>query len=66
VASEGDLAIAGDDELTADEITAKLTELSQIDLAKIDFYDRKHDNRTTVLSRITSLRGNEPWPAMTN
>ena len=61
LASEGDLAIARYDSLTADEITAKLTDLSQIDLAKIDSYERKNQNRTTVLSRITSLRGNEPW-----
>jgi ferritin-like metal-binding protein YciE len=62
VASAGDLAIAGYDDLTADEITTKLAELSQIELAKIDAYERKHDNRTTVLSRITTLRANEPWP----
>jgi ferritin-like metal-binding protein YciE len=61
MASEEDLAIARYDKLTADEITGKLTELSQIDLAKIDSYERKNQNRTTVLSRITSLRGNEPW-----
>ena len=61
LASEGDLAIARYDSLTADEITAKLTDLSQIDLAKIDSYERKNQNRTTVLSHITSLRGNEPW-----
>ena len=61
VASESDLAISGYDKLTADEITAKLTELSQIDLAKIDSYERTNQNRTTVLSRITSLRGDEPW-----
>jgi ferritin-like metal-binding protein YciE len=61
VASEDDLAIAGYDELTAEEITAKLTDLSQIDLAKTDAYERKNENRTAVLSRITSLRGDEPW-----
>ena len=61
MASEDDLAIARYDALTADEITAELTELSQIDLAKIDAYERKHENRTTILSRITSLRGDEPW-----
>jgi len=61
LAAEGDLAIARYDSLTADEIAAKLTDLSQIDLAKIDSYERKNQNRTTVLSRITSLRGNEPW-----
>jgi ferritin-like metal-binding protein YciE len=61
VASEGDLAIAGYDKLTAEEITGKLPELSQVDLAKIDAYERKNENRTTVLSRISTLRGDEPW-----
>ena len=61
VASQGDLAIARYDKLNADEIIAKLAELSQIDLAKIDAYERKHDNRATILTRISSLRGNEPW-----
>jgi ferritin-like metal-binding protein YciE/Asp-tRNA(Asn)/Glu-tRNA(Gln) amidotransferase C subunit len=62
VASQSDLAIAGYDKLTADEIIAKLSELSQIDLAKVDSYERKHENRTTVLERVTTLRGDEPWP----
>ncbi len=61
VASEGDLAIAGYDKLTAEEIAGKLPELSQVDLAKIDAYERKNENRTTVLSRISTLRGDEPW-----
>jgi hypothetical protein len=55
------LAIARYDDLSAEEITGKLSDLSQIDLAKIDSYERKNQNRTTLLSRITSLRGNEPW-----
>jgi ferritin-like metal-binding protein YciE len=62
VASESDLAIAGYDKLTAEEIVAKLSDLSQIDLAKVDSYERKHQNRTTVVERITTLRGDEPWP----
>ena len=62
MASEDDLAIARYDELSADEIVSKLGELSQIDLAKVDSYERKHQNRTTVLHKITSARGNEPWP----
>jgi ferritin-like metal-binding protein YciE len=61
VASEGDLAIARYDALTAEEIVGRLAELSQIDLAKIDSYERKNQNRTTILGRITTLRGNEPW-----
>jgi ferritin-like metal-binding protein YciE len=62
VASKSDLAIAGYDKLTAEEIVSKLSELSQIDLAKVDSYERKHQNRTTVVERITTLRGDEPWP----
>jgi ferritin-like metal-binding protein YciE len=62
IASEGDLPIAGYGKLTASEIAEKLSELSQIDLAKVDAYERRHDARSTVLSRITSLRGQEPWP----
>src|SRR4051794_3068707 len=62
VASADDIPIARYDELNADEITSRLRELSQIDLAKVDAYERKNENRTTVLERITSLRGDEPWP----
>lgn len=62
LASEGDLAITGYGKLTAAEIAEKLPHLSQVDLAKIDSYERKNENRTTILSRITSLRGDEPWP----
>ncbi|MFZ0376576.1 MAG: DUF892 family protein [Solirubrobacteraceae bacterium] len=62
VASKEDLAIARYDSLTAEEIVSKLPELSQIDLAKVDAYERKNDNRTTVLSRVSALRRQEPWP----
>ena len=62
VASEADLAIGRYDSLTAEAVVSKLPELSQIDLAKIDSYERKNQNRATVLSRIRTLRGQEPWP----
>jgi len=62
LASEGDLAISGYGKLTAAEIVEKLAHLSQVDLAKVDSYERKNENRKTILSRITSLRGDEPWP----
>lgn len=61
VASESDLPIARYDKLTAEDIGAKLSDLSQIDLAKVDSYERRHDSRATVLGRISSLRGDEPW-----
>jgi len=62
VASEEDLPIPGYDKKTAEEIIAKLPEVSQIDLAKVDAYERKNADRTTVEDRISTLRGDEPWP----
>ena len=62
VASESDLAIAGYDSLSVDEIIGKLAELSQVDLAKVNAYERKHQNRSTVTGRIDSLQADEPWP----
>jgi ferritin-like metal-binding protein YciE len=62
VASESDLAIANYDSLSADEIQDKLSELSQIDLAKVNAYERKNQNRSTITNRIDSLQADEPWP----
>jgi ferritin-like metal-binding protein YciE len=62
IASQSELAIDGYDKLTAEDIIAKLSALSQIELAKVDSYERRHENRATVLERVSSLRGNEPWP----
>jgi ferritin-like metal-binding protein YciE len=61
LASEEDLPLADYDSLTAEDIVARLPELSQVDLAKVEVYERKNDGRTTVLDRIEALRGNEPW-----
>jgi hypothetical protein len=61
VAGEADLPIAGYDSLTADEVVKRLPALGQVDLGKVDAYERKTQNRSTVLERIESLRGDEPW-----
>ena len=61
VASESDLAIPGYDSLGVDEVVNKLAELSQVDLAKVNAYERKNQNRSTVTSRIDSLQADEPW-----
>jgi ferritin-like metal-binding protein YciE len=62
VASAADLAIPNYDSLSADEVQDKLSELSQIDLAKVDAYERKNQNRSTIIGRIESLQAAEPWP----
>ena len=33
-----------------------------MDLAKIDSYERRNQDRSTVLGRLSALRGTEPWP----
>jgi ferritin-like metal-binding protein YciE len=62
VASESDLAISRYDSLSVEDILGKLAELSQVDLAKVNAYERKNQNRSTVTSRIDSLQADEPWP----
>jgi ferritin-like metal-binding protein YciE len=62
VASEEDLAIKGYDQLTAEEIVGKLAGLSQIELSRIDAYERKNQDRSTIRTKLDSLRGDEPWP----
>ena len=66
VASEQDLAIGRYDALTADEIIGRLTGLSQVDLAKVAAYERKHEKRSTVLGRIDSLQGTSRGPGTTS
>ena len=62
VVSEQDLPITRYDSLTAADVLEKLSGLSQIDLAKVDAYERKNQNRSTVLGRTSALRDEEPWP----
>jgi ferritin-like metal-binding protein YciE len=59
---EQDLPIARFDSLNADEIVGRLPQLTQVELAQVEVYERAHDNRATVLERIASLRTSEPWP----
>src|SRR5207237_9776827 len=48
--------------LTVAEVVEKLDGLYQVDAAKIVSYERRHENRSTVLGRIGSLRRREPLP----
>jgi ferritin-like metal-binding protein YciE/gamma-glutamylcyclotransferase (GGCT)/AIG2-like uncharacterized protein YtfP len=61
VADEDDLPIADYDSLKAGEIVERLQRLSQIELGQVDAYERRHASRKTILSKIDSLRGDEPW-----
>jgi ferritin-like metal-binding protein YciE len=61
-ATAADVPLADYDKLTASEVAARLPELSQGDLAKVEAYERRHEKRATVLNRIGALKGQEPWP----
>ena len=62
VADEDDLPIANYDSLKAGEIVERLSRLSQVELGQVDAYERRHSGRKTILAKIDSLRGDEPWP----
>jgi hypothetical protein len=54
--------ITGYDDLTAEDVVAKLPELTQAELVQVTAYERAHDARTTVLDRVKALTGPEPAP----
>jgi hypothetical protein len=56
VSVEGDLPIKDYDSLNVDQVNAKLSGLSQVDLGKVDAYERRTHNRKGVLDKIQSLR----------
>ena len=59
-ATEDELAIAGYDTLTVEQILPKLRLLPELELAKVDGYEREHRNRKRVLDRIRQLRERQP------
>jgi uncharacterized protein (DUF433 family) len=61
-AGRTDLPIADYEKLTASEIAARLPELAQADLAKVEVYERGHEKRSRVQARIAGLKAREPWP----
>jgi hypothetical protein len=54
-ATQEDLPIARYDSLNAAEVVERLRGLSEVDLARVDAYERKHQNRKTVRDKIASL-----------
>ncbi len=50
------------DKLDVKEVGARLPELSQVELARVETYERSHKNRPEVLDKLRYLRGSEPLP----
>jgi hypothetical protein len=54
--------IAGYDDLTAEDVVAKLPEQPQATLALVAAYEQANQKRATVLERVAALTGPEPAP----
>jgi hypothetical protein len=59
---EHDLPIAAFDRLKEKEIAGRLSELSQVELATVETYERAHEARPVVLDKLRYMRGSEPLP----
>ena len=57
-----ELPISGYDHLDAKKIGARLAELSQIELAAVETYERSHRQRPEVLDKLRYMRTSEPVP----
>ena len=59
---EHELPISGYDRLKGKEIADRLSELSQVELATVEIYERGHEARPVVLDKLRYMRGSEPLP----
>jgi predicted ArsR family transcriptional regulator len=56
------LPIPGYDRLKDKEVTEHLSQLSQVELAAVETYERSHRGRPAVLDKLRYMRTSEPLP----
>jgi hypothetical protein len=61
-ANEQSLPIPGYDRLNSKQVTDQLPQLSQVELAAVETYERAQGNRPPVLDKLRYMRGSEPLP----
>jgi hypothetical protein len=54
------LPITGYDDLHEKDVIARFPELSQVELAELESYERSHGSRRVVLDKLRYMRGPEP------
>jgi hypothetical protein len=54
--------IPGYDQLSDKEVRDRLAQLSQVELAGVETYERAHGNRPVVLHKLRYMRDTEPLP----
>ena len=59
---EHELPIPAYDQLKDKQIGDQLSELSQVELATVETYERDHASRPAVLEKLRYMRGSEPLP----
>jgi hypothetical protein len=57
-----ELPFPGYDKLDDKELGARLPELSQVELAAVETYERAHENRPEVLDKLRYMHTSEPLP----
>ena len=57
------LPISDYDRLAPKRVTEQLSQLSQVELAAVEAYERAHGGRRAVLDKLRYMRGSEPLPA---
>ena len=59
---EHQLPISGYDQLGGKQVSDQLSQLSQVELAAVETYERAHGNRPAVLDKLRYMRSSEPLP----
>jgi hypothetical protein len=59
---ESPVPISGYDQLSDKEVGDRLSQLSQVELATVETYERAHGNRPAVLHKLHYMHGTEPLP----
>jgi hypothetical protein len=54
--------ISGYDDLDGKQVSERLSQLSQVELAAVETYERAHGNRPAVLDKLRYMQGTEPLP----
>ena len=59
---EHQLPFARYDQLDDKQVKDQLSQLSQVELAAVETYERSHRDRSVVLDKLRYMRGSEPLP----
>ena len=59
---EDPVPISGYDQLDDKQVSDRLSQLSQVELAAVETYERAHGNRPPVLDKLRYMQGSEPIP----